>query len=393
MLATQEQIITAEELNSLTSDFMGAVSGTLEGVERERGLLVTHDDVRKIKRYVNAGLALPIEIDEIEQIHKYDQLNIAGLKSADMQNLYKSMRNHAETWSPLESNMKRVGSDLHVFADNFTSSGQSITNYLKTLPSYISGVGKIGSLSPEEIDNLPEIQLTGDEKQKIPALLELVDELKTVITEHSASTQITKAQITEFKREISNSLKPALGLKIALCNSNNFNEEIKLLNDRLDILNQRINEKLAEIEEYSESKWWGLFGGAVGFLVTSTIYGAKAKKARNELDLLTTEGREIETKIATSNKILASLRAFETSLQDLQIRIEDAAGSSSNLESLWELIQAYVDSSCKKLDGVTNAMYLVSFVTRLTTMMDNWSAIKKQAGDLLTAFNKATRNA
>ncbi len=393
MLATQEQIITAEELNSLTSDFMGAVSGTLEGVERERGLLVTNDDVRKIKRYVNAGLALPIEIDEIEQIHMYDQLNIAGLKSADMQNLYKSMRIHAETWSPLESNMKRVGSDLHVFADNFTSSGQSITNYLMTLPSYISGVGKIGSLSPEEIDNLPEIQLTGDEKQKIPALLELVDELKTVITEHSASTQTTKAQITEFKREISNSLKPALGLKIALCNSNNFNEEIKLLSDRLDILNQRINEKLAEIEEYSESKWWGLFGGAVGFLVTSTIYGAKAKKARNELDLLTTERREIETKIATSNKILASLRAFETSLQDLQIRIEDAAGSSSNLESLWELIQAYVDSSCKKLDGVTNAMYLVSFVTRLTTMMDNWSAIKKQAGDLLTAFNKATRNA
>ncbi|MNF55854.1 hypothetical protein D3C84_373280 [compost metagenome] len=393
MLATQEQIITAEELNSLTSDFMGAVSGTLEGVERERGLLVTNDDVRKIKRYVNAGLALPIEIDEIEQIHKYDQLNIAGLKSADMQNLYKSMRIHAETWSPLESNMKRVGSDLHVFADNFTSSGQSITNYLMTLPSYISGVGKIGSLSPEEIDNLPEIQLTGDEKQKIPALLELVDELKTVITEHSASTQTTKAQITEFKREISNSLNPALGLKIALCNSYNFNEEVKEFNENLDTLNQRINEKLAEIEEYSESKWWGLFGGAVGFLVTSTIYGAKAKKARNELDLLTTERREIETKIATSNKILASLRAFETSLQDLQIRIEDAAGSSSNLESLWELIQAYVDSSCKKLDGVTNAMYLVSFVTRLTTMMDNWSAIKKQAGDLLTAFNKATRNA
>ncbi|MNQ74220.1 hypothetical protein D3C85_889740 [compost metagenome] len=393
MLAIQEQTITAEELNSLTSDFMGAVSGTLEGVERKQGLLTTNDDIKKIRRYVNAGLALPIEIDEIEQIHKYDQLNIAGLKSVDMQTLFKSMKNHAATWSPLESNMKRVGTDLHVFADNFTLSSQSIINYLEGLPSCNSGIGKIGGLTPEEIENLPEIQLTGDEKQKIPALLALVDQLKTVITEHSASTQTTKAQITEFKREISNSLKPALGLKIALCNSNNFNEEIKLLSNRLDILNQRINEKLAEIEEYSESKWWGLFGGAVGFLVTSTIYGAKAKKARNELDLLTTERREIETKIATSNKILASLRAFETSLQDLQIRIEDAAGSSSNLESLWELIQAYVDSSCKKLDGVTNAMYLVSFVTRLTTMMDNWSAIKKQAGDLLTAFNKATRNA
>lgn len=390
MLAIQEQTITAEELNSLTSDFMGAVSGTLEGVERERGLLVTNDDIRKIRRYVNAGLALPIEIDEIEQIHKYDQLNIAGLKSADMQKLYKSMRNHAETWSPLESNMKRVGSDLHVFADNFTSSSQSIIHYLTSLPSYISGIGKVGGLSPEEIDNLPEIQLTGDEKRKIPALLELVEELKAVITEHSASTQITKAQITEFKWKISNSLKPALGLKIALCNSRNFDVEIKLLNERLEILNQRINGKLAEIEEYSKSKWWGLIGGAIGFIIASTIYGDNANKARNELDLLTTERREIETKVATTNAILASLRAFETSLQDLHVRIEGAAGSSSNLESLWELIQAYIDSSSKRLDGVTNAMYLVSFVSRLTTMMDNWSAIKKQAGDLLTAFNNAT---
>ena len=393
MLAIQEQTITAEELNSLTSDFLGAVSGTLEGVERKQGLLITNDDIRKIRRYVNAGLELPIEIEEIEQIHKYDQLNIAGLKSADMQALFKSMREHAKTWSPLESNMKKVGTDLHVFADNFTSSSQSIIDYLKGLPSYISGTGKIDGLTPEEIENLPEIQLTGDEKQKIPALLALVDELKTVITEHSASTQTTKAQITEFKREISNSLKPALGLKLALCNSHNFNEEIKLLNESLDILNQRINQKLAEIEEYSESKWWGLLGGAVGFIVTSTIYGNKAQQARKELDQLTTERREIEAKIATISAAFASLRAFETSLLDLQIRIEDAAGSSSNLESLWELIEKYVDSSSKKLDGVTNAMYLVSFVSRLNTMIENWSAIKKQAGDLLTAFNNVTRNA
>ncbi|MGO4308727.1 alpha-xenorhabdolysin family binary toxin subunit A [Pseudomonas sp. KB_15] len=393
MLAIQEQIITAKQLNSLTSDFIGAASGTLEGVEREQGLLITNDDIRKIKRYVNTALTLPIETNEIEQIHKYDQLNIAGLKSADMQILFKSMRNHAASWSPLESNMKKVGSDLHVFADNFTSSSQSIIHYLTSLPSYISGIGKIGGLSPEEIDNLPEIQLTEGEKQKIPALLGLVEELKTVITEHSASTQITKTRISEFKREISNSLKPALGLKIALCNSHNFDEEIKLLNERLETLNQRINEKLAEIEEYSRSKWYGVIGGVFGFIISSSIYGAKASKARKELDLLTTERREFETKIATTNAILASLRAFETSLQDLHVRIEGAAGSSSNLESLWELIQAYIESSSKRLDGVTNAMYLVSFVSRLTTMMDNWSAIKKQAGDLLTAFNNATSDA
>ncbi|EJM44422.1 hypothetical protein PMI26_01989 [Pseudomonas sp. GM33] len=389
MLATEEQVITAEQLNSLTSDFMGAVSGTLEGVEREKGLLVTNDDIRKIKRYVNVGLTLPIEIDEIEQIYNFDQVDIIGLKSADMQTLFLPMRSHAASWSPLESNMKKVGSDLHVFADNFTSNSQSIIKYLEGLPSYISGTGKVGDLSPEEIENLPEIQLTEGEKQKIPALLELVEELKSVIIEHSASTKTTKDQISKFKFDI-NALKSKLGLKVTLCNSHNFDKKIEKLNDDLKFLNERIDQKLAEIGEYSKSKWWGVFGGIVGFIVTSTIYGAKANKARNELEQLTTKRREIESEIATTNTVLASLLAFETSLQDLHLRIEDAAGSSSNLESLWQLIQTYVESSSKRLDGVTNAMYLVTFATKLTTMMDNWSAIKKQAGDLLTAFNNAT---
>lgn len=389
MLATEEQVITAEQLNSLTSDFMGAVSGTLEGVEREKGLLITNDDIRKIKRYVNAGLKLPIEINEIEQIYKFDQVSITGLTSADMQILFLPMRSHAASWSPLESNMKKVGSDLHVFADNFTSNSQSIIKYLEGLPSYISGTGKVGDLSPEEIDNLPEIRLTEGEKQKIPALLELVEELKTVITEHSASTKTTKNQISEFKLEI-DALKSKLGLKVALCNSHSFDKKIEQLNDDLKLHNDRIDQKLAEIGEYSKNKWWGVIGGVFGFLVSSTIYGAKANKARNELEQLTTKRREIESEIATTNTVLASLLAFETSLQDLHLRIEDAAGSSSNLESLWQLIQAYIESSSKRLDGITNAMYLVSFVSRLTTMMDNWSAIKKQAGDLLTAFNNAT---
>ena len=392
MLATEEQVITAEQLNSLTSDFMGAVSGTLEGVEREKGLLVTNDDIKKIKRYVNAGLKLPIEINEIEQIYKFDQVNITGLTSADMQILFLPMRSHAASWSPLESNMKKVGSDLHVFADNFTSNSQSIIKYLESLPSYISGTGKVGDLSPEEIDNLPEIQLTEGEKKKIPALLELVEELKTVITEHSASTKTTKDQISEFKLQI-DALKSKLGLKVTLCNSHNFDEKIKELNDDLKLLNERIDQKLAEIGEYSKNKWLGVIGGVFGLLISSTIYGAKANKARNELEQLTTNRRKIESEIATTNTVLASLLAFETSLQDLLLRIEDAAGSSSNLESLWELIQTYVESSSKKLVDVTNAMYLVTFATKLITMMDNWSAIKKQAGDLLTAFNNATSDA
>jgi hypothetical protein len=136
-----------------------------------------------------------------------------------------------------------------------------------------------------------------------------------------------------------------------------------------------------------------LFGGFVGLIITSSIYGSKAQQARNEMNLLIEERRDVEANIATTHEILSSLRTFETKLQDLQVRIEGAEGSSSNLESLWQLIESYIDSSSNKLNGVTDAMYLVLFVSKLKAIRENWLTIKKQAGDLLTAFNNSLSNA
>ncbi|WP_434608394.1 alpha-xenorhabdolysin family binary toxin subunit A [Pseudomonas sp. R1-7] len=389
MLTIDDFPITAGELNALTMNFINAASGTLPGVQREKGLLVTTSDIRNIKNYVVRGLALPTDTAQIEQIYKYDQLKINGLRSEDMQVLYETIKSHAETWPAIETGMKAVGSGLHVFADELTNVSEAIIGYLENLPSYVSGIGKIGDLTPEEIENLPEIRLSSEELRRTPVLLELVKELKGLIQHHSTKTSATKAQITQFKNGIGHSIKPALDLKLTLINSQNASEEIKQHNERLDILGQRIRERQAEIESYSKNKWWGLFGGAVGFTITATIYGQKAKEARQELELLVSERRMIVKSIETNHQLLAHLNAFESDIHDLRIRVENAVGSSSNLENLWELIQAYVDASSRKLDGVTNAMYLVAFSARLSSMMSHWKNIQEQARDLLNAFSNA----
>ena len=74
----------------------------------------------------------------------------------------------------------------------------------------------------------------------------------------------------------------------------------------------------------------------------------------------------------------------------MKIRIDGASGSASSLESMWGLIQGYIDSSYRKLEGITDATYLVIFVTRLESIISSWISIRKQAQDLLTAFNNVT---
>lgn len=81
--------------------------------------------------------------------------------------------------------------------------------------------------------------------------------------------------------------------------------------------------------------------------------------------------------------------AFETSLQDLKARVDGAASSVSNIESLWVLLEELVDASYDRIKNTNNALYLVSFVSRFQTLMSNWREIQVQAFDLLTAFNNA----
>lgn len=379
--------ISAENFNQLTQDYVKATAGKLPGVTRAPGLLVTNDDIRKIKRYIKVALELPTDTGEIEQRFHYDTLDVAGLKSADMQVLYKTINDHAHTWDSIEKNMRTVGSDLHIFAENFTTSCDAITTYLKSLPSYLEATGKVGDLSPEEIDKLPELRIKENEQHRLLPLAELVNDLKQVITQHSQSTKTVKAEIETFNTEIQNKISPTLARKIALSSSRLTDDKAIELNSRLDVLKERIEEKSAEAQKHSSDKWWGLFGGAVGLLITSTIFGGKATEARKEAEALTADKFELEREIKVHDSILALLREQETHLQDLQLRVNHAASGSSNLASLWALIENYVRTSSSQLDGVTNAMFLVAFVSRLNQMKNNWASIKTHAFDLLTAFN------
>ena len=181
-----------------------------------------------------------------------------------------------------------------------------------------------------------------------------------------------------------------MGLKIALCASNGNDKEIARLAAEVDIINLLIAEKLATYESYSDYKWLGIWWGPVGFAISASIYGPKAAATAAEKDQLITQKQALEQQISARNTLLSSLVGFETSLQDLKIRIDGASGSASSLESMWGLIQGYIDSSYRKLEGITDATYLVIFVTRLESIISSWISIRKQAQDLLTAFNNVT---
>lgn len=390
MLSSTAAEISAEEAEAVSTRFMMAASGSHSDVVRSPGLLVTNEDVRRIKRYIETGLKLPAELAQVQQLLGYEKIDISGLEPRDMQVLYQDIKKHAETWSTIEAGMKTVGTSLVVFSEDLENSGGAITAFVKGLESYQSTLGKVGDLTPEEINKLPEVSLGDGDKKKMPTLLALVSDLRTALQHHSKTTVDVNVKISDFKDMLKDRIAPAVGLKIALCASNGNDKEIARLTAEVDIINTQIAEKLATYESYSSYKWLGAWWGPIGLAVSASIYGVKAAATLAEKDQLITQKQALGQQISARNGLLSSLIGFETSLQDLKIRIDGASGSASNLESMWGLIQGYIDSSYRKLEGITDATYLVIFVTRLESIISSWISIRKQAQDLLTAFNSVT---
>lgn len=378
---------SVEEISRVSKDLMNVLAGSQPDTTRPPGLLITTEDVRRIRRYVNTALALPTELNEVQYLLGYEATDISGLEPQAIQALHVDIKAHAKTWTELETNMQKVGSDLYVFAGNLITIAVHMIEYVKSLDAYQTL--QVGDLSPEQIDRMPPVELVEGDRKKLPGLLALVDDLKIYVKEHSASTTLTRVGVKTFKRVLKDDIAPGVSLKIRLVSSGSPEAEVNRLTEEIAHLNQRIEQKLAEYEEYSDYKWIGFWWGVIPGVISVSIYGPKATAALEEKDRLVEEKRKVEKNLEGVNMLLASLTAFETSLQDLKSRVDGAASGVSNIESLWVLLEELVDSSYDRIKNIHNGLYLVSFVSRFQTLMSNWTEIKGQAFDLLTAFNKA----
>ncbi|MEQ4311523.1 alpha-xenorhabdolysin family binary toxin subunit A [Pseudomonas syringae] len=376
-----------EEVSRVSKELMDVLTGQDAEVARAPGLLITNEDVRRIRRYVNTGLALPTALEEVRQLVGGSDNGIPGLGPEAIAELHTGIQNHAKSWSAIETNMQKVGSDLYVFSGNLITIATEIVGFIKGLDSYQTL--QVGDLTPSQIDQMPPVALMDQDSKKMPGLLALIDDLKVYIKEHSASTTRTRVGVIEFKRHLKDDISPAVALKINLVSSGSAGNDIAWLTGEAEQLNKRINQKLAEYEAYCDYRWIGFWWGFLGGAVSYSIYGPKASAALFEKDTLIEEKRQIELSINKKNRLLSDLLAFETSLQDLKARIDGAASGVSNIESLWVLLEELVESSYDRIKSTSNAVYLVSFVSRFQTLMSNWKEIQAQAFDLLTAFNNA----
>lgn len=210
--------------------------------------LITKNDIKKISNYISTAKLLPRTLEAVEHQLQTKHTGIVGLEPFDIVELNHTIINNANSWNDIESSMKRVGGSLATFSEDLENFGEEIINAIISMPGYIDYIGTLETLTEEEINSLPPLQIGTKEKNRFGSIQESLVFIASSIDEKKLNSDELILRLKNFKTELNNDVAVGLGSKLKLANNSEINRQITELNAAIDEAQARLDEKIRETE-------------------------------------------------------------------------------------------------------------------------------------------------
>ena len=343
--------------------------------------LITKNDIQKIKNYIATAKALPRTIEAVENQLQAKSTNIVGLEPYDIVELNHTIINNANSWNDIESSMKRVGGSLATFSEDLESFGQEIIDAIVSMPGYVNYVGTISTLTEEEINSLPPLEIGKTEKIRFGSIRESLVFIANSIDEKKLNNQDIVLRLQYFKTELNDKVAIGIGSKMKLANTSEINRQITDLNLAIDKAQALLDEKLREAEP-------GFFThvfAAMSPYPQGVYQAAQILTFKYIIPLINQRDLLVE-QVKQKDILAGTLLLLSTDLESLLLYVEGAIQSTSQLETLWISISEYINASQNKMMGMNDFLTLRSFVSSLRVVLKNWKTIQNNANALISAF-------
>ncbi|MCU1751263.1 alpha-xenorhabdolysin family binary toxin subunit A [Pseudomonas sp. 6D_7.1_Bac1] len=368
--------------------YFGVMAGESGPSYQDGTFIVQKHNIVAIKRYVNAALALPVDLTAIERQLGYIRSDKEGLEPADIQNLHQKIHQHALSWGTLERDTKDLGGRLDLFSSGFIRTGNLIVEHLKSFQGYEDLTGTIDTLTEVERARMAAIPLGNSATEKVENLNRYFTRMKDDIESFCRRISAVKALATEFSRKISEDLLPLVKAKLSDAERAGFDQVAEEEQLRVEIkgLDERIAEKLKEYDSLVGYAFTGLVFGPIGVAITGGIFGSKAEATRAEKNSLI-ETRDNVLKNMDKARLSKLLMALRIRLENMKSQMIDAEQGAKNLEDVWAIIWMNVEESRVRLSEVDNAFDLSLLVLDIQGVVAPWETIKGHAANLSYVFN------
>lgn len=372
----------AEEPLSLFSKSVAASDET-----RDTGLILTKEQVKHLKRYEMAGLALPVEFEDVIAYLGYETGAGKGLEATDFQRSFQLIHDHAGQWNPLRTDLLTVSDRLQTFAVSMQVNGKSMTEVFDE----IKALGLVEKYDIKTLADLRRVEL--ELGIKFPDIEKIdredigyyLDQILGKVREREAEANTIKQRLDKFGKELANKVIPEIKLKLATIDNNSLGSEIKSLQTKIDARAKDIEEKNKEYKQLVKEAIGGVTSGLI-FIIYVSVQAEKIRKERNQLR----QRQDADIALMESkSRILASLNRVRADFQDLDLLVIDADIATKNLITVWNTLSTFIAASSEEIKGINDGLSLRRFKNQFNLVVAPWATIEKDAKALQAVFAQA----
>lgn len=358
-------------------EFLGSRLGS-----QQAGGLLTADNLKVIKKYVNVVSQLPRTLQEVEQEVDYSVLN---LDATLVYELYRALHRHSDEWDKLERSVKQLGPEIEMFADSLVQRGGALLQNLESSEAFL----EIKRCRAEEGGDVYALELSDEEQAAIkhllaPGLTALVSEIEGT----RRRIDDVDARANWFNSEIKRELRPRLARLTAHLDEKASSENILEKRQQLDEWDEQIDQLAADYSANVGYAFTGLLFGPIGVAVTGGVFGAKAEKIRAEKNALIEKRDDLAQMMGRMMPALQDLERISTLVRDLQFRCKDLSSATKRMADVWLFLASYANTSVNEAKEINDIHRLEEFVHDFSEVIKPWGKIGNICHTLSELFNE-----
>ncbi len=360
-------------------------------VQRQRGLILSKDDLKSILRYVDMAKALPLTESDAERYLGYKKDNLFFKEEShefllphNQVKFDRPIVEHADQWAPLAVQVQSLGKYLSDYAQSFVKKADEVIKVLNDLNEYLIVRGGV-------IDDKSTII--------VAYATDVLRAWKKNTRFYRDKVEVVYRNLNTFRNRLNDTVSKSIeerSLAIARLNlcgeETELQQQIKALEDEKEGLEKEYDQAVGLA--FTGTAGF-LFFGAVGIIawaITGGIYGDKAEKLRKQKDEKGKKIDELQARLTACSEIEGNISKLQTSLADMSHALLAADIGLQHLIIAWDSIEQDIDSAMEHLNRMDDPEY-AGFVGTLKSEVvearTSWADCENIAGDLLQCFKDA----
>ncbi|MDD1015851.1 alpha-xenorhabdolysin family binary toxin subunit A [Pseudomonas rubra] len=350
----------------------------------EGGLTLTREHIVTLNQYANYTFQLPVAKDAVIRWLGYSTIQEPDLMPSKMEAMHKQLQKHGRCWTVLADNSKKLGFELAASANGINTTGDEILEILENSRALGRHRDAWETLKFEKA-----LRLGADDRRRVLDLVDYMEVLREDVDLFARRVNAVREETEQFRDTAREQLIPLVAVKSQALKRQKASGAVQQLREDLAELDNEIKRLEAEYDQYVKAALSGLAAGPLGAAITGGIYGSKAAKVRKERNKLQGQRAALSQKIKESVRLEGLVEELGTQMGQLDTRLRDVVTASSHLQSAWQLIGVYIDTSIEHLQRIETNQALFKFSIFFKRFIGQWKDIEKFAQHMNRVFDDA----